>query len=92
MSSKSPTLSFALISEMGSIASLPPSFHHLTFFFFLVGLGFELRALHLQSKCSVLETHFQTILLWLFWRWDLANYLPGLALNLDPPCISLPSN
>jgi hypothetical protein len=24
-------------------------------------------------------------LLWLFWRWGLVNYLPGLNSNLDPP-------
>jgi hypothetical protein len=29
-------------------------------------------------------------LLLLFWRWDLSNYLPGLALNCDPPHVSLP--
>jgi hypothetical protein len=28
----------------------------------------------------------------LFWRWGLVNYLSGLALNLNPPDISLPSN
>jgi hypothetical protein len=28
-----------------------------------------------------LEPLFQSILLWLFWRWGLANYLPRLALN-----------
>jgi hypothetical protein len=28
--------------------------------------------------------------LWLFWRWGLENYLPGLASNLDPPDLSLP--
>jgi hypothetical protein len=22
---------------------------------------------------------------WLFWRWGLLNYLPGLASNCDPP-------
>jgi hypothetical protein len=29
-------------------------------------------------------------LLWLFWRWGPLNYLPGLALNCDPPNNSLP--
>jgi hypothetical protein len=29
-------------------------------------------------------------LLWLFWRWDLMIYLPGLALNLDPLDLRLP--
>jgi hypothetical protein len=31
-------------------------------------------------------------LLWLFWRWGLVNYLPGLVLNRDPPNLSLPSS
>jgi hypothetical protein len=31
-------------------------------------------------------------LLWLFWRWDLANYLPRLVLNLDPLNLSLSSS
>jgi hypothetical protein len=28
-------------------------------------------------------------LLWLFWRWGLANYLPRLTLNCDTPDLSL---
>jgi hypothetical protein len=24
----------------------------------------------------------------IFWRWDLTNYLPGLASNHDPPALS----
>jgi hypothetical protein len=50
-------------------------------FFFLVELEFELKASCLQNRYSVLplELHLQSILLWLFWRWDLANNLPGLA-------------
>jgi hypothetical protein len=31
-------------------------------------------------------------LLWLFWRWGLKNYLPGLASDLNPPHLSLPSS
>jgi hypothetical protein len=31
-------------------------------------------------------------LLWLFWRWGLEDYLPGLALSYDPPNLSLPSS
>jgi hypothetical protein len=38
------------------------------FFFFLVGLGFKL-----------LESYLQFILLWLFQRQGLINYLPALA-------------
>jgi hypothetical protein len=95
-------------------------------FSFLVGLGFELRALCLQRKHSMLEPHLQPIFalvflfflsfffffcgtgVWthglmlagqvlyhlshsasptvvIFWRRSLAHYLPGLALNHDPP-------
>jgi hypothetical protein len=32
----------------------------------------------------MLAPHLPSILLWLFWRWGLVNYLPGLTLNLDP--------
>jgi hypothetical protein len=31
------------------------------------------------------EPHLQPILLWLFWRWGLVNYLPGW-----PPTVILP--
>jgi hypothetical protein len=31
-------------------------------------------------------------LLWLFWTWDLKNYLPWLASNHDPPNLSLLSS
>jgi hypothetical protein len=63
-----------------------------SFLFFLVGLEFELRALHLQSRCSTLEPHLQSIWLWLFWRWDLENYFPRLALNCSSSNLSLPSS
>jgi hypothetical protein len=39
-----------------------------------------------------LEPHLQPILFWLFWRWSLSTYLPGLALKLDPPVLSFPSS
>jgi hypothetical protein len=42
--------------------------YHYEFFFFL---GFELKALCLQSGPLPLEPHLQYILLWLFWRWSL---------------------
>jgi hypothetical protein len=31
-----------------------------------------------------LEPHLKSILLWLFWRWRLVNYLPRLDSNRDP--------
>jgi hypothetical protein len=61
-------------------------------FFFFVGLGFELRTC-LQSKTVPHEPHLRTsILLGLFWQWGLANCLPGLASNSDPPNFILPSS
>jgi hypothetical protein len=61
-------------------------------FFLLVGLTFELRALPVQSRALPLESLLQSILFWLFWRWDLLNCLAGLASKLDPPDLSLPSS
>jgi hypothetical protein len=64
----------------------------LSFFFCLVGLGFELRASHLQSRHSIAWATPPSILLWLFWRWGLANYLPGLAWHYNSPDVSLSSS
>jgi hypothetical protein len=44
----------------------------------------------LQSRHS-LELYLQSILLWLFWRQWLTNYLPKLASNCNPPDLSLPN-
>jgi hypothetical protein len=52
---------------------------------FLLELGFELRTL-------LLEPHLHSILLWLFWTWGMANYLPRLVSYLDPPDFSLSSS
>jgi hypothetical protein len=38
------------------------------------------------------EPHPQSIFLWLFWRWGLVNYLPGLALKHNPPNLIIPSS
>jgi hypothetical protein len=46
----------------------------------LVGLRFELRALHLQSRhstTSVIQSCLQSILLWLYEDGGLTNYLPS---------------
>jgi hypothetical protein len=56
-------------------------------FIFLMGLRFELKAGALP-----LEPHIQSILLWLLWSWGLVNFLTGLALNYNPPDLSLPSS
>jgi hypothetical protein len=64
-----------------------------TFFFFLVGLGFELRVSPLQSRHSAAWTtppvHFALLI---FGDGGLMNYLPGLASNCDTPNLSLPSS
>jgi hypothetical protein len=52
----------------------------------LVVMGFEFRASHLQSRC------LKSILLWLFWGWNLGNYLPRLSSSSDSPYHSLPSS
>jgi hypothetical protein len=39
-----------------------------------------------------LEPHLQSILLWLFWRQGLKNYLVRIASNHDPPNLSLLSS
>jgi hypothetical protein len=44
------------------------------------------------SGTLLLEPHLQSIFLWLFWRYGLKNYLPGLASNLHPPNLSFPSS
>jgi hypothetical protein len=63
-----------------------------SFFFFLAELGFELRGSCLQTGALPLVLSLQSILLWLFWRWGLLNYLPGLASNDKPPDLSLLSS
>jgi hypothetical protein len=53
-------------------------------FCFLVGLEFDSDSGLCACKAGALplEPHLQSILLWLFWRWGLRNYLPGLVSNL----------
>jgi hypothetical protein len=64
----------------------------LRFFLFLVGLGFELRASHLQSSCSTASAtppvHFALVIL----EMGLVNSLPRLTSNLHPYDLSLPSS
>jgi hypothetical protein len=45
-----------------------------------------------KARTLSLEAHLKSILVWLFWIWDLVNYSPGLASNLKPPDLSLPSS
>jgi hypothetical protein len=53
-----------------------------------MGLGFEFRTSHLQSRHSTASA----ILLVYFGDRVLVNYLPVLALNLDPSDLSLPGS
>jgi hypothetical protein len=63
-----------------------------TFFFFGgTGVWTKEMALAKQALYHLSQTS-SSFLLWLFWRWNLLNYLAGLALNLDPPDLSLPNN
>jgi hypothetical protein len=45
-----------------------------------------------KTGALLLQPHLQSVLLWLFWRWDMMIYLPRLALNFNPPNLSLPSS
>jgi hypothetical protein len=53
-----------------------------------VTLGFELRALHLQSRHSDLSHTSSLFCSGRFGDGDLMNYLSGLALNLYPSNVS----
>jgi hypothetical protein len=66
-------------------------------FVFLVGLGFELRAQHLQSCCSkayvlLLEPHVQSIFALVILKMESGELLALLAWNLDPLDLSFPSS
>jgi hypothetical protein len=63
------------------------------FYFILFWCNWSLNlGLHTcKADALLLEPYFQSILLWLFWRWGLVNYLP-MASNHDLPDLSLPSS
>jgi hypothetical protein len=52
-------------------------------FFFLVVLGFELRASHLVGKFFLLSHSASAVLCWVFWRKGVENYFLWLASNHD---------
>jgi hypothetical protein len=64
------------------------SFQFLFLFWWDWNLNLGLRA-H-KAGILLIDPHFQSILFWLFWRWGVVNYLPGLVSNHDPPDLSLP--
>jgi hypothetical protein len=45
-----------------------------------------------KTGALLLEPHLQPILLWLFWRCGLRNYLHRLVSNLNPLDLNLPSS
>jgi hypothetical protein len=61
-----------------------------SFSFFFIGMGFELRALCFQSRCSstwaTCPVHFVLVIL----KMGLSKYFPGLASNPNPPDLRLP--
>jgi hypothetical protein len=78
-----------------SLASQMPQVHHpsllyLAFSHISVNQGHSShsRFLFFQVLCCLRHTS-KSILLWLFWRWDLANCSPRLASNHDPLDLSL---
>jgi hypothetical protein len=59
----------------------------------LNGTGVLNSGLHTcKAGALLLEPCLQSILFWLFWRWGLKNYLSGLASNLRPLDVNLPSS
>jgi hypothetical protein len=66
--------------------------HSILFIYLSMVLGFELRASHLPGKQSglPLEPVCQPFLCWVILRYCLKNYLPGLALSLNPPDLCFP--
>jgi hypothetical protein len=57
------------------------------FNFFLVDLGFACKV-----GALLIESQFQSVLLWLFWILGHLNYLLGLASQGDSPDLSHPSS
>jgi hypothetical protein len=45
-----------------------------------------------KAGALLLEPYLHSILLWLFWRWGLTNYLLGPALKAYPPSLSVLSS
>jgi hypothetical protein len=89
-------LGFPARQPFGShFGGLPDQFTTVQLYFF-DGTGvWNSGVLTCKSGALPLEPHLQSILRWLFGRWGgggLWSYLPGLALNLDPPDLSLTSS
>jgi hypothetical protein len=54
-------------------------------FYHAIQSDMQFKSYTLQSSTLLFEQNLQFILLWLFWRWGLMNYFPGLVSNHNPP-------
>jgi hypothetical protein len=74
------------------VLDIPHHLYYHLFFFFWWDWDLNSGFFTCKAGALLLESHIQSILLSLVWRWgSLTNYLPGLALNLSPPNLSLQS-
>jgi hypothetical protein len=87
-----PSLTPCIILQPSNLLPPLPMEHLIPLFFFLGG-GWGLNSGLCACKVGTLplEPQLQSILLCLFWRWGLSNYLPGVAMNCDSPDLSLPN-
>jgi hypothetical protein len=60
------------------------------FLLLLLVLGLNSGPRACKAGILLLEPHLQSILIWLFWRWNLTNCLSGLASNHSPSDLSFP--
>jgi hypothetical protein len=70
----------------------PPSRWSFLFFAFFVDWGLDSGLCACKAGPLLLESLLQSILLWLFWRWGLLNYVPKLASNCNTPDLCLQSS
>jgi hypothetical protein len=68
----------------------PPGFLNFFIFYFCYYWGLNSGLHACKGGPLLFELHPQSILFWLFWRWDLTYSLPRLALNHDSPDLNLP--
>jgi hypothetical protein len=76
-----------LLKSAGLYYTLNRSFIIFVCLFVLVGWGLNPGLHTCKAGALALETHLQSILLWLFWKWGLTSYLPGADCKLcsQPP-------
>jgi hypothetical protein len=91
---KNPKFETLLVQSISDKAYLTCVAIYTFFFFFLLGLGFELRASHTVRKAGalLLSCTSSSVCSGCFGDGGLMNYLHGMALNCDSPDLSLPSS